>query len=162
MFAFRPRGRLTDGEKNFLTALFGTTALSAMLAYVTILRFTQATFALSDLDPLTVWTVAAGGIGGFCAFFSCHRTYLGFPGLVGWIWAGFGAVMITAVAAVIGGTLILPYYGTMFAPFQVVVAMIEFPYLAAAWIAMLVCAHKLLQPWRRERDSIFAEKEPIV
>ena len=156
MFVFPPRGRLTDGERNFYIAMIGLGVLGALLAHVTIMRFASEIPGLHGLDPMALWVIIAGLIGGVGGFFSCYRTYLGHEGFFGWMRALFGGVIITGLGAVISGTLILPFYGTMFAPFQIVISMIEYPVLAVVWAAVLMCAHLLMRQWRRERDSIFA------
>ena len=62
----------------------------------------------------------------------------------------------------IGGTLILPYYGTMFAPMKLIIVMFEVPAFAVLWVAMVACVHMLMIEWRQERDSIFtAMPQPL-
>lgn len=113
-------------------------------------------------DLFTLWTMVSGFVGAVCGFLSSYGRWLGFPAKAGWVRAGVGGITISGIAAVVAGTMILPYYGTMFAPFQLIIAMIETPALAFVWCGILVTAHKLVETWRAERDSIFASGQAAV
>ena len=63
-------------------------------------------------------------------------------------------VWISFVGALIGGTLALPFYGTMFGPFTLVVTLLNAPFLAVLWIWTLFSAHLMIKERRIERDSI--------
>ena len=155
MFVFRRRPEFTEGERHFYWALFGIGILAAAMACVITIHLSAHEGSSLTYLLFTLWTIVAGFIGGICGFLSSYNRWLGFPGKSGWVRAAAGAVLISGITAVVSGTLILPYYGTMFAPFQFIIAMIEWPYLAVIWGGIMVCAHKLLTSWRRERDSIF-------
>jgi hypothetical protein len=62
---------------------------------------------------------------------------------------------VTFIGSLIGGTLGLPFYGTMFGPFIVVVTLMGAPLLAMLWAFNLLGAHVLLGIYRSERDTIF-------
>lgn len=162
MVVFPPRLRMSGGERNFLFAICGVGVLSAIFASMIVLRLSAHAPADFISDPFAAWTFLAGAAGGVGAFLSIYHRWLGFAGTSGWVRAAVGGLMISFIGAVAGGTLILPYYGTMFGPFQLIIAMIEMPLLGAIWIMMMICAHKLLVGWRAERDSIFNEDEPLV
>lgn len=155
MFGFGPLGRLSDGEKKIVISFLAIGAFGAILAAEVASSLTADPILLRRIDVLSLWTLIAGAVGAGIGFLLCYRTYLGGHGLFGWIRAFCGGVMISGIGAVIGGTLILPYYGTMFAPFNLIITLIEIPALAAIWAAMFVCLHKLVQTWQTERDSIF-------
>lgn len=155
MFVFCRRPEFTEGERHFYWALFGIGSLASVMACVITIRLSAHETSSLTYHIFTLWTVVAGFVGGICGFLSSYNRWLGFPGKTGWIRAVTGGVMISGIATVVSGTLILPYYGTMFAPLQFVVAMIEWPYLALIWSGIMICAHKLLVSWRRERESIF-------
>ena len=165
MFVFPPRPRLSAGERQFYIAALIVALMGALLAHVSLSDI-SAQGHVQDLhlrDPMTLWTLAAGAIGAVAGFGSTYARWFGYAGTVGWIRALYGGVGISLVGSVVGGTLILPYYGTMFGPFQLVIVMIAHPLLALAWVAVLAAVHWLLIPWQAERDSIFrAVKEPLV
>ena len=48
----------------------------------------------------------------------------------------------------------LPFYGTMFGPFTLVVSLFSAPILAILWITALFSAHLMIKVRRIERDSI--------
>ena len=162
MFVFPPRLRMSEGERNFLFAIFAVGALSALMSSVIVVRLSAYGPASFVSDPFALWTVVAGAAGGLLGFWSTYNRWFGFAGTPGLVRAAFGGLMISFIGTVAGGTLILPYYGTMFGPFQFVIALIETPTLGMLWVVMLICVHKLLEDWRNERDSIFSEKEPPV
>lgn len=159
---FPPRLRLTPGERQFYLAVAFVALMGAVLACVITGRLASQGGGLVMSDPYTMWTLFAGAAGALAGFFSAYANWFGCPGPAGWIRAIIGGVVLSAVGSVVSGTLILPYYGTMFAPFQLIIAMIAYPALALAWIATLATAHRLLCTWRAERDSIFFTEEPVV
>lgn len=162
VFVFRSRPRLSGGEKNYLLALSSIGVVGAILAIVVTLRLSAHGAIRIEVDAFTVWTAIAGCIGAMCGFTSVYSRWFGFPEGAGWIRALIGGLLLSGIGSVVAGTLILPYYGTMFAPFQLIIAMIEFPVLGLVWVAIIVCAHKLLEDWRAERESIFQTEEPLV
>jgi hypothetical protein len=66
---------------------------------------------------------------------------------------GFGVVSFAA--AVSAGTLALPGYGTMFAPFAAALTFWELPLLLLFWVIVMTASHMLYAIWRRERDTLF-------
>ena len=68
-------------------------------------------------------------------------------------------VGVSVLAGLIGGTLAMPVYGTMFGPFLLVVTLAGSPLLALLWCVNLGAVHVLLSDWQNERDSSFA---PVV
>lgn len=157
MFRLRGRPRFSQGERSFISAFCGFGMLGAVLAWVSVLRLSEQNLLADGISPFAFWTIFAGVVGGFAGFVAGYGRWLGHEGVLGWMRAGIGVVMISLIGAVVAGTLILPYYGTMFGPFQVILVMIEIPALAAIWIAMVLSAHCMVAEWRRERDSIFAD-----
>ena len=70
-----------------------------------------------------------------------------------------GIIAVSFVGTLIGGTLALPFYGTMFGPLMFVLTLVGHPGLAALWLATLIACHFLLQVWRRERAQ---SAEPVA
>ena len=149
---------LTTGERRFVWALGGTCILGAILACVAVLRLHQAYPSSEHQLVYTSWTAVAGFVGAAGGFYSCYARWLGHPGPRGWISAVIGAVLVSGIGSVVAGSLILPIYGTMFGPLQLMTTMIAYPLLGVVWFGMLICAHGLLVPWRSERESIFARR----
>ena len=135
--------------------MVGTSLTGAILAQIAVLRLSEAVPSSQFELAFTFWAGLAGCIGGAIGIWYASDKWFGFSGLAGWVTASFGALAVTGVAAVIAGSLILPFYGTMFAPLQVIMMMIESPMLAVVWFGMMICAQGLLRQWRSERDSIF-------
>jgi len=162
LFVFQPLSRPTRGERQFYIAMVFLALMGALLACTITMRLAAQGADRIALDPFTVWTLFAGAVGALTAFFGAYSRWFGHPGLGGWGRAAIGGLIISGVGSVVGGSLILPYYGTMFAPFQLVIAMIGYPALGIAWIATLAAVHRLLIQWQAERNSIFYQQEPIV
>ncbi len=158
---FQPRIRRSGGERNVLFAVIAVAVFGAVLAIDVVVSLAADHPVLHDMSFFTVWALAAGAVGGACGLLSSYRRYFGYDGPLGWLWAFVGGLMVSGIGAVIGGTMVLPYYGTMFAPFKLIIVMFERPAFAVIWVAMVICVHKLVQQWRQERDSIFkVDAEP--
>lgn len=117
---------------------------------------TIASSVTADVGPglYDAWIVVAGAIGGMCGLFVV-RKHLGHSGMHGRLrWVG-AMIYGTFVAGVVGGTLALPLYGTMFGPFAVGVTLFTDWTLALVWVGAFVIAHLKVRAWNRERDSIF-------
>ena len=148
--------RFSSGERSFIWAMIGTSVAGAILALVAVMRLSEAAPSTQLQLAFTFWACLAGCIGGVTGIWYASDKWFGFSGLAGWITASFGSLAATGIAAVIAGSLILPFYGTMFAPLQVIMMMIDSPFLAVIWFGMMICAQGLLQRWRNERESIFS------
>jgi hypothetical protein len=147
--------QISRGERSFIVAMLGTSILGAMLACVAVMRLSEGSAETSASVAITYWTIFAGCIGGASGFWASYERWFGHAGPSGWISALIGALVVTGIGSVIAGTLILPFYGTMFGPFQLIMMVISYPSLGAIWLGMLLCAHGLLSQWRSERESIF-------
>ena len=159
---YRSRIHRSGGERNVVIAVFAVAVLGAVLAIDVVASLANDQPVLQDIKFFTFWALLAGAVGGTCGLLTSYRKYFGYEGLSGWCWAFFGGLMVSGIGAVVGGTLILPYYGTMFAPMKLIVVMFERPVFAFIWVAMVVCVHKLVAEWRTERDSIFKpDPEPM-
>ena len=162
MFGFLPRGRLTGGERNFICAVVSIGAFAGVLAIDVVGGLAADHTHLREMNFFTFWTIFVGIVGGVAGFLSSYARYFGFAGPGGWFRAFFGGIIVSGIAAVIGGTLILPYYGTMFAPMKLIIVMFEVPAFAVLWVAMVACVHMLMIEWRQERESIFtAMPQPL-
>jgi len=61
-----------------------------------------------------------------------------------------GGIIFSFAAALAGGLMILPVFGTMFAPFAVLVTLIAKPAAAVGLIATLTTANRALGRWRAQ------------
>ncbi|MBQ1202866.1 MAG: hypothetical protein IIX61_03535, partial [Loktanella sp.] len=69
------------------------------------------------------------------------RGWFGLPGRLGWVRAFVGGFVALIVAAVIGGSLILPGYGTLYAPLMVLTAVMARPVVGLIWFAGAIGSH---------------------
>ena len=95
------------------------------------------------------WIMLVGAFSGAMALY-LTRSWMGMFGKLGVARALFGGCAMALIAALIAGTLIVPVYGTFFAPILVVAAVGLKPWLGVAWFAVVLMAHALLQ--RRASD----------
>lgn len=99
------------------------------------------------------WVIFSAAVGGCIGLYLGHDR-LGHAGARGFGRAVLGMIWISFVGALFGGTLALPFYGTMFGPFTLVVTLIKAPILALLWTSSLLSAHFMIKVRRDERDSV--------
>ncbi len=144
---------LTEGERARMLAFVLVGACSAGLGYLAVLHLDRAVF-FDGFGLYQTWIVVASGIGGMIELF-LSGDRMGQPGPAGSARAVAGAIWVTFIGALIGGTLGLPFYGTMFGPFIVVVTLMGAPMLAMLWAFNLFGIHVLMGIYQSERDTIF-------
>jgi len=150
--------KFSNGEKAYAAAYAIVMAVSAGLT-VFVMAAVDGDMALpSDATFYSIWTVIAGILGGALALYSA-RGWLGLPGALGWARAVVGAIAAALIAAVIAGTLIMPIYGTFYAPVMLATKFVELPLLAVGWFATILGAHHLMTRLTNERAMGFAEQE---
>jgi hypothetical protein len=147
----------TEGERARALAFFLVGACSTGLGYLAVLHLDTSAF-FNGLSWSQVWIVIASGLGGLIALF-LSGDRMGQSGTRGALRGAGGALWITFIGSLIGGTLALPLYGTMFGPFIVTVTLMGAPLLALLWAFNLFGVHMLLGIHQRERDSIFAPSD---
>ncbi|MFT5649580.1 MAG: hypothetical protein ACJAXK_002624 [Yoonia sp.] len=145
---------LTEGEQSILLAFFGVAFFGAALALNVVTTLGGHAAMFRPFAAYDYWIVLSGALGG-CAGLYMGRNWMGLPGLHGIASAIVGTVWISFLGGVVGGTLALPFYGTMFGPFTLFVSLFSAPLLAVFWACILMAAHFLLMVWRAERDTIF-------
>ena len=158
--AFQLNG-LSNGDKAMaLTAVvFFVVSTLVSSAVVNVLHPTNNPSAMMTAAQL--WFVTAGVVGAFVARILAHR-WFGLPGPVGWLQAGVGCIMVTTLAGIIGGTIALPIYGTMFGPMMVTVTLAADPLLTMSWFAALMSSHLSARVIRDERDCTFGRINRII
>ena len=154
MNALLDKLHLTDGEKGVLLAAFVVAVFGAGVAHSVVGQLGGGLDIIRTLSNYDIWIIVSGAMGAVMGLYF-GRNWFGHPGRAGWRRAFIGIFVTTFVAAICSGTLALPFYGTMFGPFSVVMTFIGSPILAVFWIAILLAAHSLIVDWRYERDSIF-------
>ncbi|MCB5197652.1 hypothetical protein LGQ03_00210 [Loktanella sp. TSTF-M6] len=147
--------RPSVGERRLLTAWIGVALLGGFLAHILVSNISYEQSMLRVFTTSDGWFVLCGVFGALAGLYFARR-WMGSTGRFGPCRAFCGMIIVTFMAALVGGSLMLPLYGTMFGPMLFVLMLIEKPVLAFTWIAMLLLADKLIRDWRRERESIFA------
>ena len=153
---------LTKGERALATAYAGVSATSAG-----IMMFVMAGVKGGQLQSVypagyEIWIIMAGAISGAIALY-LTRGWMGLSGGLGIARALFGGCATALIASLIGGTLIVPVYGTFFAPIMVVAAFGLKPWLAVAWFAVILAAHGLLMRRLSElREAALAADDSAI
>jgi len=88
---------------------------------------------MTPFSSYDYWVIFCGAVGAGVGLY-LGRERFGHTGTRGAVQAAVGIVWISFVGALIGGTLALPFYGTMFGPFTLVVTLLNAPFLAVLWI----------------------------
>ena len=143
----------TEGERARALAFLLVGICSAALGFLAVLHLDRDVF-FNGMSWYQTWIVVASGIGGIVALF-LSGDRMGQTGLIGAVRGVAGAIWVTFIGALIGGTLGLPLYGTMFGPFIVCVTLLGAPLLSILWAFNLFGIHMLMGIYQRERDSIF-------
>lgn len=144
------------GERRKFLAHLVTGVLAAMLALIVVMRVDPTAVLERPLSWYERWILLSGFLGGWAGVWIA-RDRLGRRSAGD---ALIGLVLMTATGAIIGGTLALPLYGTMFGPFTIAVIFAASPLVAGLWLANGVAVHVLMRSWHAERDSIFGAARP--
>ena len=149
----RKKTKLSEGERARALAFLLVGVCSAGVGFLAV-HHLDHTALFDGLSWYQAWVVVASGLGGMIALF-LSGDRMGQSGRKGAMRAFAGAIWVTFIGALIGGTLGLPLYGTMFGPFIVVVTLMGAPILAMLWAFNLLGIHFLMASYQRERDTIF-------
>jgi len=120
-------------------------ASGAALALVVVMRLASGDVPLS----YALWVALSGAIAAWAGLAVSWRDF-GWPGARGFLRAMRGGIIFSFAAALAGGSMILPVFGTMFAPFAVLVTLIAKPAAAVGLIATLTTANRALGRWRAQ------------
>lgn len=145
---------LTQGEQSILLAFFGVGFFGAAMALNVVMTLGGVAALLTPFSGYDYWVIFCGAIGA-CAGLYLGRDWMGHTGLRGVALAMIGMLWISFLGGLVGGSLALPLYGTMFGPFTLFVSLFSAPLLALFWGCILFASHLLVKIWRNERDSIF-------
>jgi hypothetical protein len=148
------RHRLSAGERRLALALIVMALYGAGIGLVAAVRLAHGGHLTGGLSAYDLWVVLAGALGTAVAFWLLRHRF-GEAGPRGALRAAGGALAVSLVAPVIGGTLALPLYGTMFGPFTLAVILTGAPLLGLCWLSAMALGHVLLRRLVDERESIF-------
>jgi len=150
----RFRAGPTEGQRARLIAFFLVALFGMIMGYLAVLRFNDGTALAGGLNWYETWIVVAAGLGGVSALWLAgDRVGQHGPRTTPRVLAGL--IWVSLVGAIIAGTLALPVYGTMFAPFTLVVTLMTSPLVVLFWTACMGAVHMCMVTYRSERDSVF-------
>lgn len=144
----------TRGELSRAVAFVSVGFFGAIIGFLVALHLSQGELLRGGFGPYDLWMIVAGCIGSMTGLYMAGDRF-GQPGWRGFVNALAASIWVSFVSSLIGGTLMLPLYGTMFGPFTLAITLSTKPLFAVMWFANLFAAHLMLAYWRRERDSIF-------
>ncbi len=154
----RKKRKLSEGARARALAFFLAAISSGGLGFLAVVHLDQRAL-FEQMTPYQIWIIVASAIGGMLALFLAGDK-VGSNGKTNIVRAVAGGIWVSFVGALIGGTLSLPLYGTMFGPFIVAVTLLGAPILAIVWIFNLVAIHVLMSKYQLERDTIFGADSP--
>jgi len=151
--------RLSKGEKAYALAYAIVISVAAGLTVYVMAGIDSGSVLSANESFYSVWTVIAGVIGGGFALYAA-RGWLGLPGAFGWIRAFVGGTAAALIASVIAGSLIMPVYGTFYAPVMLATEFMAMPILAIGWFGAVLVAHALMTVLTVERSWTGAAAVP--
>jgi len=160
MLRHRPSlNKYSDGERGVYLAYAIVSLFGALLSFLVINQLGGSSEILRPLGLYDLWSIASGAVGASIGLY-VGRRWLGGTGLSGWLKALVAIPVISFIAALAGGTLALPIYGTMFGPMALAVTFYENVIVFVFWTWTVLIAHILFISYRKERASVFAVLAP--
>jgi len=152
--------QLSKGEKAYVVAYAIVIAVAAGLT-VFVMAGVEGDAALpNQASFFSIWAVISGIIGGALALYAA-RGWLGMSGSLGLARAVVGSTAAALIAAVIAGSLIMPIYGTFYAPVLLATEFVSSPLIAVGWYAAMLRAHYLMTVLTKERQWVRPEQEAV-
>lgn len=112
----------------------------------------QAAIPIITGDFAAWWLGVAGAVGAAAAAYSARNSF-GRSGRYGAMIAVVGGVAATLVLGIVGGTIVLPIYGTMFGPWLTVVSAFEGNTAIVPWAAALYGFHRAIAYYQWDREA---------
>ena len=147
-----PLFRPSVGERQLMQAYAIAAGAGALVGVFFLYDSLADRFSLSIFRA---WLGVAGALGAVGSLY-IMRSHFGKTGPLGTAQAIFSGVMATLLTGIIGGTVALPVYGTMFGAWLVIASFIQNPILLLPWAAGIYAVHRAFLVYRKERDTIFA------
>ena len=110
---------------------------------VAVLRLAGGALPLS----YGLWVALSGAVGAWAGLAVSWEDF-GWPGFRGAFRAILGGIKFSLIAAIAGGTMVLPVFGTMFAPLAVCITLLAVPAAAVGLLATLALTHRAVRRWR--------------
>ncbi|MFO7805726.1 MAG: hypothetical protein R6V30_08665 [Paracoccaceae bacterium] len=148
------RLNMSDGERSVFLAYCAVAMFGAGLSFVIINGLGGGETVLRKFTAYDLWSMVAGTVGAPAGLYISRR-WFGGSGIIGWARMLVGVPCVAFFGGIAGGTLALPFYGTMFGPFSVAMTFWAMPLLALFFVLMLVATHMLFAVYHRERDTLF-------
>jgi hypothetical protein len=145
---------LSKGERHMAFAYAVVAICGAIIGYAVVLRLSHGAVLGRALTAFEIWMIAASAMGSMIGLYLAGDSF-GQPGWAGLWKAARASLWVSFVSSIVGGSLMLPFYGTMFGPFTLVVTLAAAPLLGVLWFLNLLGAHGLISTWQKERDTIF-------
>jgi len=141
---------MTRGERAYGLSYVVVILLTAIVSIV-VMAGLEAPYTL-ELAPTSFayWVGISGAIAGGVALYFA-RGWMGNAGMFGVARAVVGSIAVAIIAAIIAGTLTVPFAGTVYGPVVVLSAFIAMPWLAVIWVAGMAGAHFLMLMLEEER-----------
>lgn len=151
---------MTKGEKARIYAFATVMAMSAGFTVLIMAGVEGSAGLVSNPSLYTYWVIGAGAVGGGVGLYLA-RGWMGQAHAMGWARAIVGSFAVALIASVVAGTLILPLYGTAYAPVMMATAVIAAPWLGVIWFGVLLGAHYLMITRTQEiaLSKVSAEKQ---
>lgn len=150
---------LSEGERGVYLAFVIIGLFGAVLSFLVVNKLGGEAEILRTFGIYDLWAIASGAIGATTALY-LGRHWLGMKGLAGWIKAAVAVPLITFGGSLVGGTLTLPVYGTMFGPLALGVTLYENAIVLFLWVWTIFVIHTLFAGYRKERETLFATRRP--
>lgn len=155
------RFSLSEGERTVYVSYFVFAVVSGFVGFAASERLATGGIFHQIPSYYELWTFLAGMSGGLLGLFVSRR-FFGNSGAKGWVRFLLGAISVMMISSVAGGTLALPFFGTMFGPLALVGTFIAYPLIAGFWLLSLILAHVARGSYLRERDTIFRSSFPYA
>ncbi|EBA12822.1 hypothetical protein [Roseobacter sp. CCS2] len=147
---FTKKFYLTRGEKAYLLGYLVVILVAPIVALVVMAGLAAPYTLVIEPTNFVYWVAISGAISAGVGLYLA-RGWMGNLGMMGIARAMVGIVIATLIAAVVAGSLTVPFEGTLYAPLMMLSAFIAKPWLAAIWLAATFGAHYLMSIVEEER-----------
>ena len=149
----------SGGERGIYLAYVFVGIFGAISSFVVVNDLGGEHGILRALGLYDIWAIISGAIGAPSGLY-VGRKWLGKKGLKGFFSACCAIPVVSFIGSLIGGTIALPIYGTMFGPLALAGTFYENPIMLIMWSWTIFFAHLLFAEYRKERDTIFRQYRP--